>query len=77
MLQFALLSSPDCGRSAAVENGYVNFTNAVTTFGQSVAVVCDSGYKLMGGSRLECLADGQWSMLVTCETSGSCHFLIL
>ena len=60
----------DCGKNASVTNGHVNFTNAVTTYGHFVPVTCDAGYRLTGGSKIECLADGTWSDTVTCEVTG-------
>ena len=60
----------DCGFAASVDHGSIDFTNANTTYGQSVPVTCDTGYKLTGGSSVECLIDGTWSKLTTCEIIG-------
>ena len=50
--------------------GYANFTNALTTFGESVPVICLTGYELSGGSSVQCRANGEWSSKVTCERKG-------
>ena len=53
-----------------ISNGYVNFTNELTTFGESIPVNCLTGYALSGGNSIECLANGEWRTTVTCERKG-------
>ena len=60
----------DCGSSVTIDNGQANFTDALTTYGQSVSVICNLGYRRTGGTKIECLADGTWSKSVTCELVG-------
>ena len=60
----------DCGRDLTVTNGQVNFTNILTTAGNYVPLTCDIGYKPTGGTSIECLEDGTWSTVVTCEIIG-------
>ena len=60
----------DCGSSETIDNGQANFTDALTTYGQLVPVICNLGYRLTGGTNIECLADGTWSKSVTCELVG-------
>lgn len=62
--------SVDCGRHKVIPNGYINFANTSTTYGQSVSVICNRGYILMGGTSIECLSDGSWSEAVSCEIVG-------
>ena len=64
------ISLPDCGRVATVANGSVDFSNALTTYGQSVPVSCNIGFRRIGGTSIECLADGTWSKTVNCELVG-------
>ena len=60
----------DCGKNETIAHGQIDFTNADTTYGQSVPVTCDTGYKLFGGHTIQCLADGQWSKTVRCDIKG-------
>ena len=53
-----------------IANGTVDFTNASTTFGQFVPASCNIGFRRIGGTSIECLADGTWSKSVTCELVG-------
>ena len=48
----------------------MDLSTAVTTYGGTVAVTCNTGYTLTGGTKIECLADGTWSDTVTCEEGG-------
>lgn len=57
----------DCGKEKTVTNGRVEFSAAVTTYGHFVDVTCDAGYRLTGGTKLQCLEDGTWNGAVTCE----------
>ena len=57
----------DCGTTMAIANGLVNFTNVMTTFGQTLPIVCNKGYKLSGGSSIRCEVDGEWKTTATCE----------
>ena len=54
----------------SIDHGIVDFTNTETTYGQSVAVSCETGYKLTGGTSIQCLSDGTWSTHTTCEMIG-------
>ena len=60
----------DCGKSLTIDNGQANFTNVLTTPGNSVPVICDLGYKLTGGTEIECQENGLWSQTVSCEIVG-------
>ena len=50
----------DCNTLTDPANGQVNHT-AGTTFGQTAAYSCDTGYNLMGDSTRTCQAAGVWS----------------
>ena len=54
----------------SIDHGIVDFTNTETTYGQSVAVSCETGYELTGGTSIQCLSDGTWSTHTTCEMIG-------
>ena len=54
-----------------IVNGFVNFTNVLTTFGQTLPIVCNKGYKLSGGSIIRCEVDGEWTTTATCEIVGA------
>ena len=62
--------TPDFGSSVTIDNGQANFTDALTTYGQSVPVICNLGYRRTGGTNIEYTADGTWSKSVTCELGG-------
>lgn len=67
----------DCGDTYTLDNGVVDFTGgAITTYGRSLPVTCNTGYEPIGGSRITCLSDGIWST-VTCEIIGMCCLLVL
>ena len=51
-------------------NGNVDFSSADTTYGSTVVVTCNTGYSLIGGTKVECLEDGIWSDTVTCNIIG-------
>lgn len=53
-----------------IENGNINFTGMDTTFGKSVPVSCDIGYKRKGDPHITCLEDGSWRTSVSCEIVG-------
>ena len=61
----------DCGQNVAVPNGLVDFTNKLTTYGQSVPVTCDRGYNITEETHIECLANGTWSRTSGCEIIGN------
>ena len=67
---FLYIFFTDCGNNETIAHGQVDFTNADTTYGQSVPVTCDTGYELVGGHTIVCLADGQWSKTVRCDIKG-------
>ena len=54
-----------------IANGLVNFTNVLTTFGQTLPAVCNKGHKLSGGSIIRCEVDGEWKTTATCEIVGA------
>lgn len=58
-----------------IPNGFVDFTNAVTTFEQSLPVFCMEGYKLIGGSSIRCQVDGKWETSATCEIIGKIQLM--
>ena len=64
----AILS--DCGATVTITNGFVNFTKVLTTFGQTLPIVCEKGYKHSGGSTIRCEADGEWKTTASCEIIG-------
>ena len=66
---FSLLLS-DCGRDVTVAHGIVDFIDGISTYGHSVPVICDTGYEINGNHRIECLANGTWSSLPTCQITG-------
>ena len=66
-LVFAFL---DCGRAVTVQNGRIDFTNELTTYGQSVPITCDRGYNFTGETHIECLANGSWSKASGCKIIG-------
>ena len=53
-----------------IDSGTIDFAGAITTYGSTVAVTCNTGYALTGGTVIECLADGTWSNTVTCQIKG-------
>ena len=61
----------DCGANEVIAHGQIDFTNADTTYGQSVPVTCDTGYAIIGGHTIQCLAGGQWSKTVSCVIKGN------
>ena len=66
----------DCGRSLIIANGQIDFNNVLTTAGNTVPVTCDVGYKLRGGSSIDCQEDGTWTQNVTCEIIGKIELFI-
>ena len=60
----------ECDRSLTIPNGKIEWGYTTTTPGSTVAVVCDNGYELVGGSALECRGDGTWTDSVSCQTTG-------
>ena len=54
-----------------MQNGFVNFTNVLTTFGETLPIVCDIGYKHKDGSTIRCDADGNWKSVASCELVGT------
>ena len=64
------VSIPDCGRDVRIPNGQVDFINALTTYGESVPVICDRGYELKGDRNIKCLANSSWSSSTVCEIKG-------
>ena len=68
----------DCGDLYTVANGIVEYGTLDTTYGSLVPIVCNTGFKLSGGTGTECLASGKWSTAVTCEIIGTfCPFVLL
>ena len=61
----------DCGSNKVISDGNIDFSAAETTYGSTVNVTCDAGYSLIGGTMIECLADGTWSNTVTCQIKGN------
>ena len=61
----------DCGNSVTITNGFVNFTNVQTTFGQTVPILCNEGYRLSGGSSVKCETSGKWTTTAFCEITGT------
>ena len=55
-----LLIAVDCGTLTDPANGQVGHT-AGTTFGQTAAYSCDTGYNLVGDNNRTCQATGRWS----------------
>eukprot|EP00117_Sycon_ciliatum_P039828 scpid16353/ scgid29370/ CUB and sushi domain-containing protein 3; CUB and sushi multiple domains protein 3 len=49
----------DCGDPGTPSNGGKTLTT--TTYGSSASFTCSEGYELVGSSRRECTASGQWS----------------
>ena len=49
---------------------YVNFTGIETTFGQSLAVICEEGYELHVDPHITCLSGGNWSNSTICKITG-------
>ena len=74
MLKLYFVFFTDCGNNATIAHGHIDFTNADTTFGQSVSVTCNTGYDLFGGHTIQCLADGSWSKTVSCVIKGEVLF---
>ena len=72
---FDLLSVVDCGDSYTIEHGHVNFTGHLTTFNQTVPVVCNVGYNLVGASNIACGSDGSWSTDTHCQAVGKYFFI--
>lgn len=60
----------DCGNSATVANGTIDFSNKETTYGQVIPVSCNTGFEIMGRGFIECQKDGTWSTTTTCEIIG-------
>ena len=60
----------DCGSNHSIAFGYVNFTGIETTFGQSLAVICEEGYELHGDPHITCLSGGNWSNSTICKITG-------
>lgn len=54
----------------SIAHGSIDFSGGITTYGTAVAVTCDTGFTLSGGTKLECQHDGTWSDTVTCEIIG-------
>lgn len=67
----------DCGNTTTIDNGQVYFSGVQTTYGQTVPVTCNTGYKLTGGTSIECLHDGSWSTSTTCEMIGLYFHMLL
>lgn len=61
----------DCGDSFGVANGYINWTNAETTFNSSVPVYCNVSYKLKGDDKITCLGNGTWSQNTFCRSAAA------
>lgn len=57
----------DCGGSVTIANGLVDLSNIASTPGNVATVICDDGYKLIGGTGIECQENGTWSESITCE----------
>ena len=57
---FLILTAVDCGNLIDPANGSVNHT-AGTTFKQTAAYSCNTGYSLVGDSNRTCQAIGNWS----------------
>ena len=73
---YTSLSLTDCGDSFGVANGYINWTNAETTFNSSVPVYCNVSYKLKGDDKITCLGNGTWSQNTFCRSAGSCYLTL-
>ena len=54
------LTVVDCDTLTDPANGQVSHT-AGTTFGQTAAYSCDTGYNLVGDNNRTCQATGRWS----------------
>lgn len=67
----------DCGITATVVNGIVDFTNQQTTYGQVIPVTCNTGFEIMGRGFIECQSDGSWSNTTTCEIIGMDFNIVL
>ena len=57
---FLYLTVVDCGTLTNPTNGQVSHTGR-TTFEQTAAYSCDTGYILVGNSNRTCQATGMWS----------------
>ena len=53
-----------------IRYGQVNFTDANTTVGNVLPIICDSGYEVHGGYGIECTPHGYWEIHATCERAG-------
>ncbi|KAH3735239.1 hypothetical protein DPMN_041702 [Dreissena polymorpha] len=62
-----IIISTDCG-PVTIAKGTVNTT--ATTYGTVLQVYCNEGYELSGTPIVMCRADGIWSDIPTCDTSG-------
>ena len=74
LVYLILLLHTDCGTDIRLDNGRANFTGRRTTFGESIPVVCDAGFRLNGNKIITCLANGTWNTLPVCEQIGKWIF---
>ena len=66
---YPLLCFVDCG-NVSIINGQALLSDGNTTYGHSVPVICDTGFKLRGERFITCLEDGKWSAVPDCDIIG-------
>ena len=67
---------PDCGTKYSIDHGYADFIGKTTTFNNTVPIVCDAGYDLIGDPYTTCQPDGTWSQNTVCKIKGKPNLFI-
>ena len=63
----------DCGYPPAPLDGDVSlYTPNITTYQAKADQSCNDGYDVVGNGTIQCLADGNWSISVSCHIKGTC-----
>ena len=70
LFTFPAVMFVDCGNNVSIINGQALFPDGNTTYGHSVPVLCDTGFKLRSELFITCQADGTWSAAPDCDIIG-------
>lgn len=67
---FFFLKKSECDQFS-IKNGSITTPSADSKFGDELTVECDTGYNLVGDSRIICSAGGNWSSKPVCQLKGT------
>ena len=58
----------------SIDFGYVSVEDSNTTYNQTVPVICNDGFEILGDPLIVCLHDGLWSNGSSCVAKGLLNF---